>query len=88
VYGRRGNHQIVRADWPAGRAEVGGQQRVDTRHIEVERNHWQLQEQLVASLSIYKCPRRMFYVDTMPLTATGKLQRYALRQIAISSGEA
>jgi benzoate-CoA ligase len=48
----------------------------------------ELQEQIVASLSIYKCPRRMFYVDTMPLTATGKLQRYALRQIAISSGEA
>jgi benzoate-CoA ligase len=42
----------------------------------------ELQDTLIASLSIYKCPRRVFYVDSMPLTATGKLQRYALRQIA------
>jgi len=42
----------------------------------------ELQDALVASLSIYKCPRRVFYVDSMPVTATGKLQRYALRQIA------
>jgi benzoate-CoA ligase len=42
-----------------------------------------LQDGLVASLSIYKCPRRVFYVETMPVTATGKLQRYALRQIAL-----
>jgi benzoate-CoA ligase len=48
----------------------------------------ELQEQLVASLSIYKCPRRMFYVDQMPLTATGKLQRHALRQIALASADA
>ena len=46
----------------------------------------ELQDQLVASLSIYKCPRRMYYVDAMPLTATGKLQRYALRQIALAEG--
>ena len=47
----------------------------------------ELQEKLVASLSIYKCPRRMFYVDVMPLTATGKLQRHELRQIALASGD-
>jgi benzoate-CoA ligase family protein len=46
----------------------------------------ELQSQLVAALSIYKCPRRTFYVDSMPMTATGKLQRYALRQIAITQG--
>ena len=43
-----------------------------------------LQDKLIAALSIYKCPRRMFYVESMPLTATGKLQRYALRQIALN----
>lgn len=41
-----------------------------------------LQDALIAALSIYKCPRRMVYVDAMPVTATGKIQRYALRQIA------
>ena len=46
----------------------------------------ELQDTLVASLSIYKCPRRVFYVDSMPVTATGKLQRYALRQIAVQQG--
>jgi benzoate-CoA ligase len=43
----------------------------------------EIQDALVASLSIYKCPRRVFYVDSMPVTATGKLQRYALRAIAL-----
>ncbi|MDP6841258.1 MAG: benzoate-CoA ligase family protein [Rhodospirillales bacterium] len=48
----------------------------------------ELQDDLVKNLSIYKCPRRMFYLDEMPLTATGKLQRVELRQIVIRSGEA
>jgi 3-hydroxybenzoate/4-hydroxybenzoate---CoA ligase len=46
----------------------------------------ELQDQLIASLSIYKCPRRIYYVDAMPLTATGKLQRYSLRLMALSQG--
>lgn len=45
----------------------------------------ELQDDLCENLSIYKCPRRMFYLDEMPLTATGKLQRFALRDIAINS---
>jgi benzoate-CoA ligase len=48
----------------------------------------ELQDTLIASLSIYKCPRRVFYVDAMPVTATGKLQRYALRQIALNEDRA
>ena len=44
-----------------------------------------LQDALIAALSIYKCPRRMFYVDAMPVTATGKIQRYALRHIALKA---
>jgi len=38
-----------------------------------------LQDALIEKLSIYKCPRQIHYVDAMPLTATGKLQRFALR---------
>jgi len=45
----------------------------------------ELQDDLTENLSIYKCPRRMLYVDEMPLTATGKLQRFALRDLAISA---
>ena len=45
----------------------------------------ELQDDLCENLSIYKCPRRMFYLDEMLLTATGKLQRFALRDIAINS---
>ncbi len=41
----------------------------------------ELTESLTANLSIYKCPRRMYFVEEMPLTATGKLQRFALRQM-------
>jgi len=48
----------------------------------------ELEEELTGSLksnlSIYKCPRRMYFLDEMPLTATGKLQRFALRQMVES----
>lgn len=37
---------------------------------------------LAATLSIYKCPRRIIFVDQMPRTATGKIQRFLLRQMA------
>ncbi|NQV56150.1 MAG: benzoate-CoA ligase family protein [Rhodospirillales bacterium] len=48
----------------------------------------ELRNKLVEELSIYKCPRRMYYVDAMPLTATGKLRRFALRDMAINSASA
>ena len=48
----------------------------DRQHFEAE-----LQDALAAVLSIYKVPRRIFYVDAMPATETGKIQRYALRQM-------
>jgi benzoate-CoA ligase len=41
-----------------------------------------IQEALKASLSIYKCPRRVFFLDDLPRTATGKVQRFHLRQLA------
>jgi len=43
-----------------------------------------LQDALVEKLSVYKCPRQIYYVDAMPLTATGKLQRFALRDHVLS----
>ncbi|MDO8608103.1 MAG: AMP-binding protein [Phaeospirillum sp.] len=33
------------------------------------------------SLSIYKCPRRIRFVDEMPRTVTGKLQRFRVRDL-------
>ncbi len=41
-----------------------------------------LLRQLKKTLSIYKCPRRFIYIDEMPCTASGKLQRFKLREIA------
>ncbi len=41
-----------------------------------------LLEEMKSKLSIYKCPRRFVYLDEMPRTATGKLQRFRLRRIA------
>ena len=41
---------------------------------------------LTARLSVYKCPRRFFYVDQMPRTATGKLRRFVLRDQAAGPG--
>ncbi|MEE2999527.1 MAG: benzoate-CoA ligase family protein [Pseudomonadota bacterium] len=48
----------------------------------------QLIASLRANLSIYKCPRSIYYLDEMPLTATGKLQRFVLRDKAESSQKA
>ncbi len=40
-----------------------------------------VQEVIKARLSIYKCPRTVKVVEEMPRTATGKLQRFRLRQM-------
>jgi len=37
----------------------------------------------VAGLASFKRPRRVFVVDDLPRTATGKLQRFAVRKLAI-----
>jgi benzoate-CoA ligase len=39
-----------------------------------------VQEKLLATLSRYKCPRRIVFVDAIPRTATGKAQRFRLRE--------
>ena len=44
----------------------------------------ELKDALTAELAIYKCPRRVFYLDSMPVTGTGKLQRFQLREMAIA----
>jgi len=36
---------------------------------------------LKANLSIYKCPRTIRFVDELPRTATGKIQKYRLREM-------
>ncbi len=53
-----------------------GDPAVDRTRLEAE-----LTETLTARLSVYKCPRRFVYLDQMPRTATGKLQRFKLRRI-------
>jgi len=42
----------------------------------------ELTDSLTENLAVYKCPRRMIFLDEMPLTATGKLQRFELRKMA------
>ncbi len=41
-----------------------------------------LQEHVKAGIAPYKYPRAIAFVEALPKTATGKLQRFALRQIA------
>jgi 2-aminobenzoate-CoA ligase len=41
-----------------------------------------LQEHVKASIAPYKYPRAIAFVVALPKTATGKLQRFALREIA------
>jgi 2-aminobenzoate-CoA ligase len=44
-----------------------------------------LQEHVKRVIAPYKYPRAIEYVETLPKTGTGKLQRFALRQMAASS---
>ena len=39
-----------------------------------------VQETLLGTLSKYKCPRRIVFIDAIPRTATGKARRFRLRQ--------
>jgi 3-hydroxybenzoate/4-hydroxybenzoate---CoA ligase len=39
-----------------------------------------VQEKLLATLSRYKCPRRIVFLDSIPRTATGKARRFRLRE--------
>ena len=38
-----------------------------------------LQDHVKAAIAPYKYPREIAFVEALPKTATGKLQRYALR---------
>jgi 2-aminobenzoate-CoA ligase len=45
-----------------------------------------LQDHVKAEIAPYKYPRAIEYVDALPRTQTGKLQRFALRRIAEKAG--
>ena len=41
-----------------------------------------VKQALRSTLSVYKCPRDIRFLERVPRTATGKVQRYLLRQLA------
>jgi 2-aminobenzoate-CoA ligase len=43
----------------------------------------ELQDHVKATIAPYKYPRRIIYVNELPKTLTGKLQRFALRRLAV-----
>ncbi len=49
-------------------------------NVDRERLTAELKATLARKLSIYKCPRDIRFVEQIPRTATGKLQRFRLRQ--------
>lgn len=54
----------------------------DVRPYQRERLEQQVREVLQTTLSIYKCPRKIRFIEAIPRTATGKIQRFRLRQMA------
>lgn len=56
-------------------AEDGGSEILETA----------LRDKMLATLSVYKCPRTILFVDQLPCTATGKIQRFRLRQMAMDA---
>jgi len=45
-------------------------------------NESDVQEFTRARLARYKCPKHVFFVDDYPMTASGKIQKYKLRELA------
>ncbi len=41
-----------------------------------------IQDRIKSQLSIYKCPRSIRFITAIPRTATGKIQRFRLRELA------
>jgi acyl-coenzyme A synthetase/AMP-(fatty) acid ligase len=46
-----------------------------------------IQQSLVGRLSVYKCPREVRVVSEIPRTATGKVQRFKLRESVKAAGQ-
>jgi benzoate-CoA ligase family protein len=44
----------------------------------------ELRDHVRSRLAHYKCPRRFHFVDSLPKTATGKIQRFRLRQPTVT----
>ena len=44
-----------------------------------------VQEFARSRMARYKCPKHVFFVDTFPMTASGKIQKYKLRDMAAES---
>lgn len=53
-----------------------------SRPYQLEHLEREVRSTLQATLSIYKCPRNIRFIESIPRTATGKIQRYRLRQLA------
>jgi benzoate-CoA ligase len=54
----------------------------DVRPYQRERLEQRVRDVLQSTLSIYKCPRNIRFIEAIPRTATGKMQRFRLRQMA------
>ncbi len=67
--------------WP-GRRATGWCLAVKPGHTGDDALVQALQEHVKATLAPYKYPRKIEFLDKLPRTETGKLQRYVLRQRA------
>jgi len=47
-----------------------------------------IRETLASRLSVYKCPRRIRFIEAIPRTSTGKLQRFELRRMLAADADA
>ncbi len=50
-------------------------------HVESNDLVVELQHHVKAAIAPYKYPRAIVFVDALPKTATGKLQRFSLRDV-------
>ena len=79
VAGMRGDRRAL----PRARAEGEGVRGAGAGPCG-RRRHWSplLQEHVKAAIAPYKYPREIEFVAALPKTATGKLQRFALREVS------
>lgn len=53
-----------------------------TDDADTEATETAIRDHMLSTLAVYKCPRRIAFVDEMPRTPTGKVQRFRLRETA------
>jgi fatty-acyl-CoA synthase len=56
-------------------------------HEDVDLTEEDVRDYALTKIARYKVPKHVFFVDSFPLTASGKIQKFKLREMAVELKE-